>query len=143
MPIKQQLTEDMKNAMRARDMAKLGTIRFLMSEIKNYEIDNGEQNDEGVQKVIAQQVKKMKDAINDFNNAGRQDLVDEETAKVEVMQSYLPAQMSQEEVETLVQQAIDEAGSTEFGVVMKAAMAKVQGKADGSAVSAAVKKLLN
>lgn len=147
MSLKQQLTEDMKTAMKARDMAKLGTIRFLMSEIKNFEIDNGEQDDAGVQKVIAKEVKKMKDAINDFSNAGRQDLVDEETAKVKVMESYLPAQLSEERLTALVQEAVNESESKEFGVVMKAAMAKVQshsdeGTADGSAISALVKKLL-
>jgi uncharacterized protein len=141
--LKAQLTEDMKNAMRARESVKLTTIRFLLSEIKNFEIDNGEQDDAGVTKVIAKEVKKMKDAMNDFANAGRQDLVDEETVKVQIMESYLPAQLSAEELEVLVKEAIAEAGSSEFGVVMKAAMAKVQGRADGGAVSAMVKKLLS
>ena len=142
-PLKAQLTEDMKNAMRARDSVKLNAVRFLLSEIKNVEIDNGEQDDVGVTKVIAKEVKKMKDAMNDFANAGRQDLVDEETVKIQIMESYLPAQLSAEALEVLVTEAIAEAGSTEFGTVMKAAMAKVQGRADGGAVSAAVKKLLS
>lgn len=141
--LKAQLTEDMKNAMRARDSVKLNTVRFLLSEIKNFEIDNGEQDDAGVTKVIAKEVKKMKDAMNDFANAGRQDLVDEETVKVQIMETYLPAQLSAEELEVVVKEVISEVDSSEFSVVMKATMAKVQGRADGGAVSAMVKKLLS
>jgi uncharacterized protein len=69
-------------------------------------------------------------------------LIDEETAKIKIMEEYLPAQLGQEELETLVKQAVDEAGSTEFGTVMKVAMAKVAGRADGGAVSAVLKKIL-
>lgn len=141
--LKAQLTEDMKNAMRARDSVKLNTVRFLLSEIKNFEIDNGEQDDAGVTKVIAKEVKKMKDAMNDFATAGRQDLVDEETVKVQIMETYLPAQLSAEELEVVVKEVISEVDSSEFSVVMKATMAKVQGRADGGAVSAMVKKLLS
>lgn len=140
--LKAQLTEDMKNAMRARDSVKLNTVRFLLSEIKNFEIDNGPQDDAGVTKVIAKEVKKMKDAINDFDKAGRQDLVEEESVKVQIMETYLPAQLGGEELNAIVQEAINETGSKEFGVVMKAAMVKVQGRADGGVVSAALKKLL-
>lgn len=141
--LKAQLTEDMKNAMRARDSVKLNTVRFLLSEIKNFEIDNGEQDDAGVTKVIAKEVKKMKDAMNDFATAGRQDLVDEETVKVQIMETYLPAQLSAEELEVVVKEVISEVDSSEFSVVMKETMAKVQGRADGGAVSAMVKKLLS
>lgn len=140
--LKAQLTEDMKNAMRARDSVRLNTVRFLLSEIKNFEIDNGPQDDAGVTKVIAKEVKKMKDAINDFDKAGRQDLVEEESVKVKIMEAYLPAQLSGEELNALVQEVINETGNKEFGVLMKAAMTKVQGRADGGAVSAALKKLL-
>jgi uncharacterized protein len=141
--LKLQLVEDMKTAMRAHDTVKLGVVRYLLSEIKNFEIDNGEQDDAGVQKVIAREVKKMKDALEDFKKADRQDIVDEETVKIAVMESYLPQQMSQEELEKIVKETVEAATDKNFGNVMKAAMAKVQGQADGGRVSALVKQFLN
>lgn len=142
MPLKAQLMEDMKNAMRSGDTVKRDTVRFLMAAVKNFEIDNGEQDDEGVQKVVAREVKKMNEAIIEFEKGDRQDLADADKAKVAVLQAYLPQQMSAEELDVIVKQTIDEAPDKNFGLVMKAVMAKVQGKADGGAVSAAVKKLL-
>lgn len=139
--MKTQLTEDMKNAMRARDTVKLGVIRFILSELKNFEIDNGEQDDMGVQKIIAREIKKVKDALVDFQKAGRQDLIDQENAKIAIMETYLPAQMSDDELMALVKQAAEESDKKDFGSVMKATMAKVAGKADGSRVSAMVKKI--
>lgn len=141
--IRLQLTEDMKNAMRARDSVKLTTIRFMISEIKNFEIDNGEQDDAGVQKVIAREVKKIKDAMVDFEKAGRQDLVDEETVKVAIMEAYLPKQMSDEELKAKVEAAISSLPDKNMGAAMKAAMAAVGGQADGGRVSALVKQLLS
>lgn len=141
--LKAQLTEDMKNAMRSGDTNKRDTVRFLLSEIKNYEIDNGVQDDAGITKVIARELKKMKEANVEFANAGRQDLVDGELPKIEVLESYLPKQMSAEELEAIVAATVAETEDKNFGMVMKAVMAKLQGKTvDGSAVSAAVKKLL-
>ncbi len=141
--LKNQLVEDMKTAMRARDVLKLGVIRFVLSEIKNFEIDNGEQDDAGVQKIIAREVKKVKEAMIDFERGGRQDLVTEETAKVAVMESYLPAQMSDAELEAAVNKVMSNlAGEKNFGVIMKAVMAETQGQADGKKVSEMVKKVL-
>ena len=134
-PLKAKLTEDMKQAMRDHDAAKLGTIRFLLSEIKNFEIDNGEQPDEGIIKVIAREVKKLKDALVDFTKAGRQDLIDEETAKIKIMEAYLPQQMSDEELKALVQAAIQESATKDFGSIMKSVMVRTHGQADGARVS--------
>ncbi len=141
-PLKNQLTEDMKNAMRARDSLRLNTIRFLLSIIKNWEIDNGEQDDAGVLKLIASEVKKMKDALIDFEKAGRQDLVSEETSKVAILEAYLPQQLSEEELMKLVVEAKRGTEGANFGEVMRAVMAKVAGRADGGRVSAAVKQLM-
>ncbi len=140
--LKNQLVEDMKTAMRARDSVKLGVVRYLLSEIKNWEIDNGEQEDEGVQKVIAREVKKMKDALEDFRKGGREDLVEEETVKIAIMESYLPQQMNDADLEAIVKKVVDAATDKNFGTLMKSVMSEVKGQADGSRVSAMVKKVL-
>lgn len=143
MTLKQQLTEDMKQAMRDRNMLKLGVIRFLLSEIKNFEIDNGEQDDEGVTKVIASQLKKSKDALNDFKNAGREDIVADEEAKIAVMESYLPQQMSDSELEAIVTEVLASTEEKNMGKLIGMVMPKVAGKADGARVSAMVKAKLS
>ena len=140
--LKQQLTEDMKNAMRAHESLKLNTIRFLMAAVKNWEIDNGEQDDAGVQKIIAREVKKMNDALVDFKKAGREDLVAEEEEKLRVMEAYLPKQMDDAELEAIVKRVAATVEPKNMGSVMKAVMAEVQGKADGGKVSALVKQVL-
>lgn len=141
--LRAKLTEDMKNAMRAKDMLTLNTVRYLMSSIKNWEIDNGVPTDEDVTKVIAKELKQMKDAVAEFLKGGRQDLVDEENKKIAIIEKYLPQQMSAEELEKTVKEVMAEIGDSNFGTTIKAVMAKVQGKADGGAVSAMVKKLTN
>jgi uncharacterized protein YqeY len=140
--LKTQLVEDMKNAMRAHDTVKLGVVRYLLSEIKNFEIDNGEQDDAGIIKIIAREVKKVKDALVDFEKAGREDLVSAENAKIVVMESYLPQQLADEELQKIVDSVASSSDKKDFGTVMKAVMAQVQGKADGGRVSAMVKKVL-
>ena len=137
--IKKQLIEDMKEAMKARESVRLGVVRFLMSEIKNYEIDNGEQDDAGIQRLVASQVKKMKEAIEEFEKAGRSDLVEEELPKVAVLEGYLPEQMSDEELEKIVGEVMAEMGEVKnVGQVIGAVMKKVAGKADGGRVKEAV-----
>lgn len=142
MSLKLQLVEDMKSAMRAREMMKLNVIRFLQAEIKNVEIDNGEQDDAGIQKIIARQIKQMKDAITDYKTGGRQDLIDEETQKITVLEAYLPQQMSDGDLEKIVGEVVAELGQGNFGQVMGAVMKRVAGLADGNRVSAAVKAAL-
>lgn len=135
--------DDLKVAMRAGDAVTRDTIRFLQSEIKNFEIDNGEQNDTGVQKIIASQVKKMNEAIEEFAKASRSDLVTEEKAKVEVLSKYLPKQLGDEELTVLVQKTISEMSDTSNrGQVIGAVMKVVAGQADGGRVSAKVNEIL-
>jgi len=141
--LKSQLTEDMKTAMRAHDSVRLGVIRFLLSEIKNFEIDNGEQDDAGIQKIIAREIKKVKEANLEFEKGGRQDLVDQETEKIGMMEVYLPKQMSDEELKKIVDEVMATAEKKDFGNVMKAVMGKVNGLADGNRVSAMVKQALS
>lgn len=140
--LKTKFMDDMKTALRAHDTARLNTVRFLLSELKNWEIDHGEQDDAGVQAVIAREVKKQKDALNDFKNAGRADLVTEVEAKIVVMESYLPKQLSDEELQKIVQKELAASEKKDFGAVMKAVMAQVKGQADGARVSALVKASL-
>ncbi len=142
MDIKSQLTEDMKQAMRDKDTDKLGTIRFLLSEIKNVEIDEGVQDDAGVQKIISRQIKQIRDARSDFERAGRTDLVEQEDAKLAVLEAYLPAQLSDNELEALVDEAIAESADKNMGKIIGAVMQKAAGQADGGRVAAAVRNKL-
>lgn len=142
MNLKDQLVEDMKQAMKSKDTVKLGVVRFLRSEIKNYEIDNGEQDDKGVVKIIASQTKKIKDALSDFRSAGREDLVSEEEAKVAILESYLPQQISDDDLREIVSKIVDETEDKNMGKLIGAVVKAVDGKADGGRVSAMVKEKL-
>ncbi|HYD35238.1 MAG TPA: GatB/YqeY domain-containing protein [Vitreimonas sp.] len=139
MSLKTQLTDDMKQAMRDRNSVKLNTIRFMLSELKNYEIDNGEQDDAGVQKLIAKQVKQMKDAMAEFQQGGREDLVAEEQAKVVFLEAYLPAQMSDADLEAIVKRVIEGASDKSMGAIMNQVRAEVGGAADGGKIAQIVK----
>ncbi len=142
MTLQEQLMEDMKRAMRDKNTVQLGVIRFLRSEIQNYKIDHGDQDDEGVQKIIASQVKKMKDAVVEFKNAGRNDLVTEEEEKIAIMETYLPTQLSDAELEAIVSKVISEAEDKNMGKLIGAVMKEVAGKADGTRVSTLIRQKL-
>lgn len=142
MSLKQQLTEEMKQAMRDRNSLKLNTIRFLLSEIKNTEIDEGELDDAGMQKVVAKQIKSIKDAIEDFKKADRTDVIEEELQKVEILSEFLPPQMSDEDLLKIANEVKEETGLTEMGRLIGAVKAKVGDQADGKRVADAVKQVL-
>ncbi len=142
MTLQEQLMEDMKQAMRDKNTLKLGVIRFLRSEIKNFEIDNGPQDDAGSQKIIASQVKKMRDAVVEFKNAGREDIVAEEEQKIAVMETYLPTQLSDAELEAIVTKVVAAAEDKNMGKLIGAVMKEVAGKADGTRVSVLVRQKL-
>jgi len=143
MSIKDQLTEDMKSYMRAKDQIGLQTVRMVKSEIKNVEIDKGaELDDEGVQAVIASAIKKRKDAADQFKEAGREDLCEKELAEVEILAKYMPEQLDEEAVKAIVKEVCAEFDATDkknFGKAMQAVMAKVKGQADGKIVNKLVK----
>jgi uncharacterized protein YqeY len=143
MSLKQQLTEEMKQAMRDRNSMKLNTIRFLLSDIKNVEIDEGEQDDTGVRKIVARQIKAIKDAVEDFKKAGRTDIVDEEMQKVAILETFLPTQLSDEELVTIATDVKNETGLTVMGPLIGAVKEKVGDQADGQRVAAAVKQVLS
>ena len=146
MPLKEKLTEDLKDAMRQRDALRRSTIRFLLSAIHNDEIARQTDLDEaGVIQVLTKQAQQRRDSIESFKGADRQDLVDKEQSELDIIAAYLPEQMSEDEVKALVQQALADSGATgpqDMGKVMKALMPKTRGKADGKMVSSLVNEAL-
>ena len=146
MSLKDQLKDQQKLAMLARDKARLGTIRLLMAEIKQREVDTRvELNDEEILAVVTKMVKQRRDSISQFEAAGRQDLADKESAEIVVLQEFLPQQLTADEIAALIEQAITESGAAvmaDMGKVMAVLKPKIQGRADIGAVSAQVKTRL-
>lgn len=148
--LKQQLRDQLKESMLAKNTDKTSVLRLLLSALNYYEIQKGganyEATDEDVLAVIQKEVKQRKDSIEQFEKAGRQDLVDKEKRELEILQTYLPEQMSEEEIKKLVEQAIKDTNASslqDIGKVMGALMPKVKGKADGNLVSNIVKQQLS
>ncbi|WP_159917518.1 GatB/YqeY domain-containing protein [Pantoea sp. 18069] len=146
MSLKDQITEDMKTAMRAKDSERLGTIRMLMAAMKQKEVDERVVLDDvAIIAIVDKLIKQRKDSIAAFETAGRQDLVDKEKAELEVLKVYLPQRMSAEEVTAAVQAIVAELGAKgpgDMGKVMGAVKTQLAGKADMGQVSAAVKAAL-
>jgi uncharacterized protein YqeY len=146
MSLKEQIQQDMKDAMRARDQRRLGTIRLLLAAIKQREIDERIMlDDHQVIVVIEKMLKQRRDSISHFASAGRQDLVDQETFEMEVLQGYLPAQLSEDEINVLIHEAITSSGATsikDMGKIMGILKPKIQGRADVSEISQKIKALL-
>lgn len=145
MALKDQITEDMKTYMREKNQMALDTVRMLRAEIKNAEIDaRAELDDDGVQKVINSGIKKRRDAAEQYTNAGRPELAEKELAEVVILQKYLPAQLTEEEIRAIVAaevEGVDRSDKQAFGKVMKAVSAKTSGRADGKFVSTLVKEI--
>ncbi|MBU0979094.1 MAG: GatB/YqeY domain-containing protein [Patescibacteria group bacterium] len=141
MTLKQQLYEDMKQAMRDRDKDKLETIRYAIAQVKNAEIDHGELDDPAVLAILNKVTKQIKEALTDFTQAQRQDLVASEEAKLKIMQAYLPAQMSDQELGQIVDRVIAEHGPN-VGAIMGQVMKQVKGQVDGGRVSNMVQSRL-
>ena len=151
MALKEQITEDMKTAMRAKDMERLGTIRLLLASIKQKEVDEQTTlDDNAVIAVLDKMLKQRKDSIVAFEQADRDDLAAKEKAEVAVLQTYLPARLSAEEVAAAVQALVADVatelgrapGAADMGKLMAAAKAALAGKAEMAQVSAAVKAAL-
>ncbi|MRS98825.1 GatB/YqeY domain-containing protein [Ralstonia pickettii] len=144
--LKAQITEDMKAAMRAKETDRLGTIRLLQAAIKQREVDERiELDDAAVLAVIDKMLKQRKDSITAFEQAGRDDLVAKEAAEVAVLQVYMPAQLSEAEVDAAVRDAVAKAGATgpqDMGKVMAILKPALAGRADMTQVSARVKAAL-
>lgn len=147
MSLKEQITEDMKTAMRAKEADRLSTIRLLLAAIKQREVDERiTLDDAAIVGVVDKLIKQRKDSIAAFQAAGRTDLADKESAEMAVLQAYLPARMSADEVTAAIARIVAETGASgpaDMGKVMGAAKTQLAGKADMAAVSAAVKAALS
>jgi uncharacterized protein YqeY len=147
MSLKERITEDMKAAMRAKEAARLLTIRGLLAAMKQKEVDERiELDDAAVIGIVDKLIKQRKDSISQFGAAGRTDLVDKETAELQVLEGYLPQRLSAEEITAAVAAIVVELGATgpgDMGKVMGAVKSKLAGKADMGLVSAAVKQALS
>ena len=146
MGLKDQIQQDIKQAMKDKDKVKLSTLRLLMSEIKNKEIDAGGELEEGdILSIIQKAAKQRKESIEQYKKGGRDELAAKEERELDILSAYLPKQLSQEELEAIIREAIEKCGATspkEMGKVMKEVMPAVKGRADGKEVNALVRKLL-
>jgi uncharacterized protein YqeY len=141
-----QIREDLKTAMRSRESARVEVLRFLLSEVKNVGINEKRELDDGVvMQVLQKLAKQRKEGIDQFQAAQRQDLVDKEKAELAILESYLPKQLSDSDLEQTLRGVIAEVGAAskkDMGKVMKAASEKLRGAADGRRIQAAAAKLL-
>ena len=162
MTLKQKIQEDLKNAVRKREETESLVLRMILASLHNREIEKrskirkqgkteeeitkeGELTDEEIIEVISSEIKKRKEAILEFEKGKREDLVKKEKEEVEILQKYMPEQLSEEDIKKLTKEAIEKVGATEIkdmGKVMGELMPKVKGRADGSMVNRIVKELL-
>jgi uncharacterized protein len=144
--LKETLDADLKSAMREKDQLKLSVIRMLKSAVKYREIEVMKPlDDAGVQQVIASEIKRRRDSVEQYRAGNRADLADKEEAEIAILQAYLPAQMSEDQVRAKVDEVIARVGAKgpkDMGAVMKALLPEVQGKAEGKVVSEIVKQRL-
>lgn len=145
MSLAERIKEDIIKAQKARDEERLGTLRFLSAQLKNKEIEKrsaGQSDvltDEDIIGVLVKEIKKRKDAVDLYSQGGRKELADKENREMEIISLYVPEQLSEEELEAEIGAIIESAGSLEFPVLMKTALAKLAGKTDGSSVARIIK----
>jgi len=146
MSLRQRIVEMQKEAMINRDEEKLSSLRFLWSQIRNIEIDKkSELNDEEIQTVVARLVKQQQDALKDFVNAGRSDLQTKTEIEIKFLQSFLPEQISDADLETVTRGVVDKIGAvgpTDIGRIMGMVMKEVKGRADGNRVREVVSRII-
>lgn len=145
--LKEKLMDDLKSAMREKDDLKKDTVQMIRAAILQIEKDSGIQVDDNkIIEIIAKESKKRKDAAADFEKSGRQDLIERNNKELEIINSYLPAQLSKEEIETIIKEIISTIGATsikDMGNVMKEAKAKIGAQADGKTINEVVRALLS
>ncbi|MFP4015436.1 MAG: GatB/YqeY domain-containing protein [Halanaerobiales bacterium] len=145
--LKEKLLEDMKEAMKSKDKQKLSVIRMARAAIKNVEIDKRKDlEDNEVIEVLAREVKQRRDSITEYEKAGKEDTVSDLNKEIEILSVYLPEQLTEEELEVLVNETISELGATsmaDMGKIMGAIMPKVKGRADGNIVNTLVRQKLS
>jgi uncharacterized protein YqeY len=146
MSLKARIQQDMKDAMRAAEKARLSTIRLILAAIKQREVDERKELDDvEIALVLEKMVKQRRESISQFEKAGRTDLVEQETAELAVIQPYLPEQLSESELSALIEETLTQSGATsvkDMGKVMALLKPRVQGRADMGAVSALIKARL-
>lgn len=147
MSLKENLLQDMKEAMKNKETIRKNTIQLVRGGVLQIEKDKQvELDDEGVLEVISKELKKRRDSLPDFEKSGRMDLVDDLNKEIEILLAYLPEQLSEAEIKNIVEEAINEVGATtmkDMGKVMGAVTPKVKGRADNKIVSSFVKELLS
>jgi len=147
MSLKDRLANDFKEAMKARDEIRKNTVSLARAAIKQYEVDNRKElDDQGVTDILSKQVKMRKDALSDFEKAGRTDLLDAYNKEIEILMEYLPKQLTDDEILTIVKETASElnidGGRQKMGKLIGAVMPKVKGRADGGKVKEIVENLL-
>ena len=146
MSLKERIQQDMKDAMRAADKPRLGTIRLILAAIKQIEVDGRKDlDDTGITIVLDRMVKQRRESISQFEKAGRTDLVDQEAAELAIIQTYLPEPLSESELNALIDEAMAQTGASsikDMGKVMALLKPGLQGRADMGAVSAMIKARL-
>lgn len=147
MNLKEQIIEDLKTAMKEKNQEALSTLRMLQSAIKNEEIDTKKDLDDSeIGKIVKKETKKRKDAIEQYEKGGRQELADKEKSEIEILKKYMPEELSEESIKKIVEETIlsmKAEGPQDMGKVMGVVMPKLDGKADGQIVSKIVKESLN
>jgi uncharacterized protein YqeY len=147
MSLEERLVEEMKLAMKSNEKLKLSTIRMIRSALKNKEIELRKKlEDEDIVKVIQAMVRKGEESVEQFQTGGRMDLVEKEKSEIEIMKSFLPQPLSQEEILKMIDQSIQETQASslkDLGKVMKSVMPKIGGKADGKLINQLVKEKLS
>ncbi len=142
-----EIRNDLKDAMKAQDKLRTSTLRLLISAVRNKEIDSGQQlSDEDLLSVLSTEVKKRRESVEEYTKANRNELAQKEQKEIEILQKYMPEQLSDEEVKGLVEDAVKQSGAVskkDMGKVMQILMPKVKGKADGRKVSQLVNEKLN
>jgi len=146
MSLKERLLEDLKVAMRDKDVIRKNTVQMARSAVLQVEKDSKVTlDDDGVVEIIAKEVKKRRDSLPEYEKSGRQDLIDNLKTEIDILMQYLPQQLTEDELEAIVKQAIQETGASsakEIGKVMQAVMPKTKGRADGRIINQIVKRLL-
>jgi uncharacterized protein YqeY len=147
MSLKEVLMEDMKDAMRSKNVIKKNTVTMVRAAIQRKEVDERiDLSDDAILEIIAKQLKEKKMAIDEFKKGHRQDLIDLTEQEIEFLLEYLPEQLSEDEIEKIVIETIEEVNAQsmkDIGLIMKAVMPKVKGKADGNTVNKIIKKRFN
>lgn len=144
--LKEKLMEDLKKSMKEKNEIRKNTVQMIRAEILQIEKDKGiAVDDEKIIEIIAKEVKGKKDALSDFEKAGREDLINQTNEEISILEEYLPKQLTKEEIKEIVSEVIEEIGATsikDMGVVMKEAKAKIGASADGKSINEVVREIL-